>query len=510
MNIIKSLNRRPLLFIKHYSIGVVEYFSEQRIERLKMIGMFFGILLFTGFLGFIILNNMTPLGLSVKYSLSKNSDNISSLGPKTRVQTINLDGEPAYKQTQNLIYFTTTMPFDFDHASVKVIFQNTNPNQSFSLGFQDKDSYSYKSKPVDVPYLNSLSWARNGDNPVLYQREQKFNDVNSFLDNPPLDSVIGTYEYNTNIVNNTSSIPEDYMSKKTQTKINTALRGTHVMYVYLKNEPFQLSFVKQDLNWYSGEDKMKVIIYKDTDKVFEKEIGDDGISNDSRKILSPQRVNIQNPGKELPENGVYKVVLEANGDTIIKNIRTNLQKIVFANSLFPATNSIAYHGVVSSTSATTVYTNALNISASTYHKTGIQNILVGDQVLGVHTLNTPSNLSPRDNITKVLIPQNDVILNGFMGYFAFSHEQFFVPTKYNVLPISKKEDINLVDYILTDYLPSHTEGQWQTNELYYDLNSAFIIDGKLHWVINAPKLQEANGTIIIKDIQITFHKKGWF
>src|SRR6185437_807582 len=101
-------------------------------------------------------------------------------------------------------------------------------------------------------------------------------------------------------------------------------------------------------------------------------VGDDGITDASHKVLPPTDITIANPGPGLPETGIYKIVIDDNSDTVIKSIRTNLHKIVFAQSIFPIANRSAYYGVVSSTSATTVYTNALSLSALTYHTPGEQ------------------------------------------------------------------------------------------------------------------------------------------
>jgi hypothetical protein len=263
------------------------------------------------------------------------------------------------------------------------------------------------------------------------------------------------------------------------------------------------------LNWYIGKDTMDIKVYKDTSLVYENSIDDDGIIDNSKKVLLPQKIEIKNSGTHSPENGVYKIVISASSDTVIKKISTNLQKIVFANSIFPISNSNVYPSIVSSTSATTVYTNALALSATTNHMEGYQNILVGDNILGISTINKSAYLPPENNITKIVIPKNDVVINGIMGYFAFSEDQFFFPNKNYILPISKKEDINLVDYILTDYKAPKVNEEWKVNEYNYNLSSANIKDGKLSWIIKAPKLKESNNNIIIKDIQVTLHKSPW-
>jgi hypothetical protein len=267
--------------------------------------------------------------------------------------------------------------------------------------------------------------------------------------------------------------------------------------------------IKQDLNWYEDPDVMTISIYKGKDLVYKVTADDDGVKDASRKITAPEEVDITNPGPGLPDSGVYKVVIDAGDDTIIKQITTNLHKIVFQGSLFLAGNSSAYPNIVASTSATTVYTDALSLAAMTYHSAGEQILTVGNQYLNLSTLKTSQTITPKDNFTKVIVPKNDVVLNAFQGYFAFDPSQFFIPTPYHIFPISGKEDSNLVDYILANYTPSQKVGQWQTQTLTFDLQSAYSKNGTLSWLIKVPGLISNHKEIIIKDIDITFTKKPW-
>lgn len=502
-------NKEKAFSPRYYLKDIPFFVNKSAMYRVRTAGQFLGLILFTTIVGFTFFNNTTPLGVTLQYAMEQDTKNISKLSPKDRVKTEIVNGETLLKQIGDIVYFNTEMPFQFDYATVRVFFKNPSLEQTFSIGFQDREEWHYDTKPYDIPYINPLSWTKNGNDPVLYQRDRKYVSVDDFINNPPLDSIIGTFEHETNIGNLSQYRIPTYNPQLQETIIDTPLRGKHTIYAYLEKEKFNMTIIKQDLNWYEDTDVAKIKIYKDEDLVYQVTIEDDGIQDSSKKILPAQEITINNPGNELPENGVYKIVIDANGDTIIKKIKTNLHKIVFANSIFPVTNKDVYPGVAATTSATTVYTNALTLSATTYHDQGKQNILVGNQVLGVNTLHSASYLAPKENISEVIIPQNDVVLNGFLGYFAFERDQFFLPTKYHILPITKAEDVELVDYILTDYLPSRTEGEWQVNEQTFDLRTAYIKDGKLSWIIKAPKLKERGGEIIIKDIQITFHKRGW-
>lgn len=507
-HIIKLLHRRPLKFVKHYLNELAYYLSEKAIQRLKIAGQCSGIILLTAIITFISLSNIEPFGITIQYAMGEDTTDISQLGPRNRVQTITVNGQQANKVTDDLVYFNTNMPFNFDSAIVKVWYQNPNPDQNFSLGFQDQSEWHYTIKPLDAPFLNSLTWTKTGSNPVLYQRNKTYNSVSAFLKNPPKYSIIGTYEYDSFDGGIDQTHLASYKPQKKDTVISTVLRGSQTLYVYLDHEPLHLSFEKQDLNWYPGPDPVTVNVYKGNDLVYQVTSLDNKISTSSAKISPPKTVDVNNPGPGLPDSGVYKIVIVANDDTIIKNIRSNLHKIVFSGSLFLAGNSDAYRGAVASTSATTLYTNALSLSATTYHPAGEQQILVGNQTLNLSALQIPQIITPQENITKIIIPKNDVVLNAFEGYFAFSPDQLFSPTKYYTLPITTSDDASLANYILTDYSPPLQENGLLLNEQTFNLHTAYIQNNQLSWVIELPHLKENHHTIFIKDIQVTFHKNA--
>jgi len=507
-SMIKQIRHRPVLFVQHYLTELSYYLSEKTIFKLKNTGQFLGLIFFTAIITFISLSNIAPLGITTQYAMGQDTTDISQLGPKNRVQTITLEDQQVTKVTDDLVYFTTSMPFNFDNATVKVWYQNSNPNQTISIGFHDQNVWHYAIKPLAVPFLNSPNWNRMGSNPTLYQRNKTYNSVSAFLKNPPRYSIIGTYQYNSFSDGSDQIHLANYVPQQQETTIPAVLRGSQTLYVYLDHEPLHLSFEKQDLHWYPGPDPVTVSIYKDNDLVYQTTTPDNKVSTSSAKASPQETIVVNNPGPGLPESGVYKIVISTNDDTIIKTIRTNLHKIVFSGSLFLAGNSNAYHGIVASTSATTLYTNALSLSAITYHPTGEQQITVGNQILNLSTLKIPQTITPQGNITQITVPKNDVVLSAFEGYFAFSPDQFFLPTKYYTLPITSSNDVKLANYILTNYSPSHEKNGWRINEQTFNLHTAYIENNQLSWLIDVPQLKENHNTVIIKDIQITFHKNA--
>lgn len=482
-----------------------------RFRKVKKISQLLGLALLMLFILYILFKNIAPYGMHVEYVSEPEKQNISDLGPKKRIERTNYKHNMVTNIKDDLVYFTTRMPLQFDKAVVDVTYKNNSLDQSISLGFQDQEQWHYNIKPLDAPFLNSINWKHIGKNPTLYQREPQYNSIDDFLKSPPKDKLIGTYEYDNYLGDISSTQLSNYTPQKQETIIDTPLRGKHIMYAYLRNEPFHLTVQKQDLNSYEDPDPMIIKIYKDKDLVYLATIEDDGVVDASKKITSPQTVSINNPGPGFPESGVYKIVFDANGDTIIKRITTNLHKIVFQGPIYPVANSEVYPGVIASTSATTLYTNALSISAITYHQGGVQDISVGNQVFQLTQNNLKNEVvfTPDQDFVKITIPKNDVVLNAIQGYFAFETNQFFLPSPREIMPITKVQDLSLVDFVLTDYLPPKNEGEWKTAELTYDLKTAYVVNDKLSWIIQAPGLKDNNRTITIKNIDIQFNKNPW-
>jgi len=494
----------PIFYVKMLPFAL----NEKAVGRFKLITQFFLTILATAAMGFIILDNLSPLGATVAYSLAQSKSNISAPGPKNRVTKTFSDGQIVYKQTHDLIYFTTDIPFYFDTAAVKFTFLNPSPDQDLLVGFQDKESWHYDTKLFDAPLINSLSWKYSGTYPVLYQRKQNFNSAQAFLAHLPKDTIIGTYNYDLDLGNESTTVLANYIPQKEETVIDVPLRGRHVLYAYVHNEPFHVVIEKQDLNWYEDPDVMTVRVYKGMEKLYETSASDDGIIDNSRRILPPQKVTINGP-KEI-ENGVYKIIIDANGDTIIRSIRTNLHKVVFQGSIFPVSNSTAYKGIISSTLPTTLYTNAFTLSALTYHENGRQNIAIDDQIFKLDTLKTEQVIIPKKELSKIVLPKNDVVLKGYFGYFSFAESQFFSPSEYHVIPLNSSDDLNMIDYLVADYSPPQEFGKWKVAERTFDLRSAVVKNGKLNWIISAPKLRDNNKQILIKNIEVVFNKKSWF
>ncbi|MEI7604474.1 MAG: hypothetical protein WCJ19_05655 [bacterium] len=109
------------------------------------------------------------------------------------------------------------------------------------------------------------------------------------------------------------------------TTIEKTLRGPHSFYVYLKDK-FELSLLKQDLNWYENSDEVTVTLYDlDGNVVYQGKIDDDG-NTSNNSIVGNVEKTFSFP--VIPYAGVYRMVLSGNNDWTVKKLTINTNKIV--------------------------------------------------------------------------------------------------------------------------------------------------------------------------------------
>jgi hypothetical protein len=434
---------------------------------------------------FIVYMNYPLYGLN--YVLRDNQ--IPPLTPKDRVVFTNILGLTVQRQTADIVYFSTPS-LGYDRASVEIEFINPSDRQSLFMGYKDRDDWHYFTKPLDLPLINNLGWIQiNTIPPLLFSRNKyNYKDFQSFLDKPPAEAV-GIYQSNGDF--EIGWLP-DYKKSSKWTTINTPLRGSHSFYVFLENEPFSLQVKKRDLNWYEGPDTMKVSVYKQGMLMSESTGPDDGISAASRIEGKTQTVVVQDNGS-TPDNGVYRVDIKTNDDTVIDSITTTLSKIVWIPPIFPL-------------SPTTLYTDAKDLTFKTLHTPSIVPILLNGQPIFIPAVNETIPATASANYNVIDLPQGDVIVAG-MGFFSLSKDQYFTPFIFKRVDIKTESDLEKINYLITDYLQPHKGNSgYKVSKLEFDLSNSIHTNDTLNWIIQAPGLKKSGGEILIKNITVILHK----
>jgi hypothetical protein len=422
---------------------------------------------------------------------------ISDLSPSDRLIKY---PEPV-AQVSDFVYFKTKSK-GYDRAKISITFKSENPDQEIHLGFKDRGIWHYSTKPAYLPLLEYHDWKKTGVETKLLQKTVTYDSVESLLRNPPKDDVVGEYHLKRD---NSINVLAAYTPKKEMTVVNQPLRGSHTFYTYLNDEPFALTVEKQDLNWYEGEDSLEISVYKGDILVSQKIIRDDGVHDTSGAVMPTQKENVNYSGGN-PENGVYKVVLNTNADTVIKSITSSFSKIVFEGGVYPIGGSGIYDPQISGQVPPTVYSDSIKINFTTQHNPSFQDVFINDVSFSVNQINIPMTFVSNNNQNTITVPNGDVKIES-MGFFAFHEDQYFTPFIYKKFQIKNIEDLNNVNYVLTDYAqPYNLEDGWKTAELEYDLDSAYYSKGELSWMIRSPDLKKNGGKVFIKDLKVELRK----
>ncbi len=246
------------------------------------------------------------------------------------------DGDSTYRE------IISTRPFNLIFKPDVVI-----PNSAqatLQLEFQGKNSDIYINNKLLFPGLANYSLLKSFDDQEVYIKNEllpylKEIDENS---NKATDFLIANFKGST--VYSTSSIILENPTlesisnySKISSTINTTFRGPLNLALY--GEDLKIKFIKQDLNWYEGEDNYNITV-RDINKniIFEQIYGDDGNSLNDSKLGEEQEFEINLEGQT--PSGVYFLELQNDKnnravDETIKNIQTNTNKVIVLGNFLP-------------------------------------------------------------------------------------------------------------------------------------------------------------------------------
>ncbi len=423
--------------------------------------------------------NIKPFGGSVRYSKIINQEN--TLLPQDRISEIKTEGNIKYQEAlADLIYTDISTPGDINEdILLKIRFKDNFPKDSkISVGIQDKENhYNQQTAYIKVPnekVISSDSINQIPENSIVY-----IDDINL-------------------IVNNQNIISGEIKPLDLQ----PFLRGSYNILIYLDGD---LSFTvkQQDLNWYNNTDETNITLKDSKDNILTSvTIEDDNDNKNDRKLHDPRQATLTYPNLQ----GIYKIEIRNNEDSIITEIQSSTDKIIFLNKLFLAASK---NYVNNDDQFSQVYFNIIkdtNISLSTPHKQYEQNIQI----------NNISYKVPYQQKNTITLPQGSYNLLSFNSniivegntYFAFNKDSLFNPYKFTIT-----KNIAEADYIITNYIPPIEDNGWLISTVKFNLSDLYIKDNKLNVLINIPHLaknETKNYTIPIDYIELEYYKKPLF
>ncbi len=395
--------------------------------------------------------------------------------------------------TSGLTYFKSNIPKGSSSIEVELKFKPTGIDyERVLIGMQNLPEWSYKNSPVydyNLEKLNGYEMLNSNTYNVykLSNRTVHFNDARIQSD----------------IKLEKSYSIEDF---KDYSSIDIGLRGGHRFYVYL-NGTLKLNVTKQDINWYEGEDKLKIEIYDLKGKLIKNiTIEDDG------HMKPDHNTSIRQNGYMEIENitGAYEIRF-SEFDGIIKNIRINTNKII-TQKLFLADDDLY---IPKSKKPAVFYANSngnSELSFLTYHNIGKQLIKIKNNTLNLSSLNFQHTINLERGISEIRPNVNDIIVTTNNGYISFSKEMFFSP--FYLTDKVNLSSLNEFDYIILpkqEYEGIKREGEWVIGKAVFNLSDAYIKNNQLSLMITIPHLQKyPNDTIQVDWINITVHKNGIF
>ncbi|MBU0732178.1 hypothetical protein KKC88_04845 [Patescibacteria group bacterium] len=450
----------------------MKFNSIRNIIKVIIIGIFLLILITFLYRYFAIGGSFTA-----NYDFSHKATYISELEPSGRVwgREHNLSSNEYYQRVlADPVYFTAQVPRSYDSALVTI--EYTNPEQSLvELGIEKYGEGNFELKPFEFKALDNLDWnIIEEDGRALYQKENKFETIGDFEKNLPTDGKIGTYHYNLNPkININDYVPSDQVKE-----IPLGLIGTHEFVFYLSE----------------GEDAYLQFNFRHID-----EQGDTSPINLKVKKGGVELVNesFQENAKEMDlvglGPGMVSVSITASENTKIDHLKTNLQKMVLKNKIYPADSEDVE-----------LFTNSVDVNFRPWIASGLQTIQINDQDLVLNKVMKLFNW--RDNEEKnIILPEGNLEIIGD-GYFALDQDMFFNPDA-NIEKLKYYSDINSFDYIIVGNYQSPEESKDRITAM-----SEFNLEGvpgdrkELNFVLSAPGLDQVSEKIIVHNINIQLER----
>jgi hypothetical protein len=441
---------------------------------------------------------VVPSGVfTVERVVNELSPYLDRLLPDARTEKVyqEADGDWAQKIIGDPVFFFVHPQRSFDSLVVEYRFKNKNTPIVEAGILAEAATGAYQLEPLQNLIIDNSTWNKISVNgTVLLQRQKKYDSLDSFLAAPPARSKIATYHYDWT---EPSRLPGYAPSNEIRTTA-VSLRGSHEFYTYIKNENLNFNFLFSDMNRQVGEDWFDVVVINEGGQpVAEERAYDDGNTTSDATASTPRTLTVSVPG--LSE-GVYKIQMKATEDIFIRSISTSQQKMSFLNQLWLA-DTVGY---LAEAPTVDFWTEGKNLKFSTRHATGAQTLTVGR---GTVALAEPyleySYAPPEAGLLSVNVPATEDLFVRADGYFAFSPSQYFNP---DPVRLTAETDLDRagVSYIIAEYTPPESDGEWLTAKATFSTVNVPFVDQTWKLVISAPTVAWSDRELLVNSIKIEF------
>ena len=220
--------------------------------------------------------------------------------------------------------------------------ENTNATIELNFMFKEgKSSDIYLNNELIFPNLDNYELIKENDFDYVYVKKDILPYIvkDMLIDSTNTEEFIyknfpSTSVWSTRKLNHINVVVDDYVKK--DTLIDGTFRDNLKLAVYATGD-LSISFVKQDLNWYLGEDEYTIRIIDVNDKiVYEGLLEDDGV----KTMGNLGREQYFKISKENLNVGVYYISFIKDNyndapDSTIKDVRINSDKILVIGTFLP-------------------------------------------------------------------------------------------------------------------------------------------------------------------------------
>ena len=448
-----------------------------------------------GIIFWLLMYDLNPSGtFSVSAPVWKSSPYIERFLPDTRALAITRDGQKGFQRViDEPIYASIHTPGEYDEITVAIEFENAS-HPITEIGFLvSENPIQYTFAPLQNKIIDELEWnSILEDNVSLYQREDLYDSISSFYENPPERSSIAVYNTDLDLPFRLSG----YVPSTAFQTINTSLRGYHEYYTYIKNEPLMLTAKFMDMNREYGEDEVRILIFnEDGEPIAEEILEDDGEIEGNQNASGMRSISIVTNGLE---EGVYKVILKANRDIFFRELLTRQRYLAFSGPVYVG-DEVGYRENPSSVS---FWSDATQMQFYTYHADAAQKILVGSNEMAIPDAYKTYSHQNEEGFVRTELTQGDILITTD-GLISFTTSQFFSPLDEK-LTVNSDVDRDGIDYILASYTPPIEQNGHLYNESTFKIRELWQSNGDLKLVLSAPGLASVQNELILHRVFLEF------
>lgn len=464
------------------------------------------------FIGLIIIFRFAaPFGMKVtyNYNISQNAELFGRIRNIERSSYIVVDKDrlevkDRFNVTKERMEFSLSVPKD-DFATVKMRIKLGKVDNKTTLLNIDKtrgtDSVLIRS--TELSQLGYKSYEYNG------YSVWAFNEAIDTEDKLKLRIFEDSKSSKTYSICSLGNKPEHnpiiegevYNNKPTTYSIS--LRGGHTFATYVDESGLlKIAFNKQDLNWYSGADEIRVVLKYGQTIISEEVFPDDGIvdGKQGRGVSFKSKIDVSKSGLS---KGVYYIEVIANEDTLLTDFELSNSKFVIVNEVFMA-NSPLYG---EKRPKALIYSRAERAFISFYHDSFKNFMAINGEIFVVGTAQQYETFEMKNDIINAIELEDADLRISSNDYFAFSGDGYFKPSIFSVLDctlfpadIIKKQDALMVKYQAVEI----SEG---TYEFTIPFKTEYVFpDGRIYFTLFNPGIGNDQQRIEIQDLLIEFEK----